>query len=267
MIDFHCHLDLYPNPEREVRDVEAARLYVLSVTTTPRAWVRTAQLAKGHKRIRTALGLHPQLAHERYSELALFEELLPRSRYVGEIGLDGGPGYRQHSAIQAKVFDTVLQLSARAGGRIMSIHSRHAVDEILERLAASPSSGTPILHWFSGTAKQLQRAADIGCWFSVGPAMLKGKKGQSLAKAMPRGRILTETDGPFATGPDGPLHPADAWLAVKQLTTIWEIPFDEARAQLLDNLKSLSESGPDHIRARTLAGRHATAQILQSKVE
>jgi TatD DNase family protein len=97
LIDFHCHLDLYPDPQREVREADAARVYVLSVTTTPRAWIRTAQLAKGHKRIRTSLGLHPQLAHERSNELGLFEELLPRSRYVGEIGLDGGSGYGQHT--------------------------------------------------------------------------------------------------------------------------------------------------------------------------
>lgn len=258
MIDFHCHLDLYPDPEREVRDADAARVYVLSVTTTPRAWVGTAQLAQDHKRIRTSLGLHPQLAHERSSELGLFEELLPRSRYVGEIGLDGGPGYGQHAAIQSKVLDTVLRLSARSGGRIMSIHSRRAVDDILDRLAATPDAGTPILHWFSGTAAQLRRAADIGCWFSVGPAMLRGEKGRSLAKSMPIDRILTETDGPFASGPDGPLHPADAWLAVRQLTTIWGVPLDEARARLLDNLRSLSESGPDHIRARTASAQRAS---------
>lgn len=253
MIDFHCHLDLYPDPEREVREADAARVYVLSVTTTPRAWVRTAQLAKGHKRIRTSLGLHPQLAHERSNELGLFEELLPRSRYVGEIGLDGGPGYGQHAAIQSKVFDTILRLSAHNGGRIMSIHSRRAVDEILDRLAAAPNAGTPILHWFSGTATQLRRAAGIGCWFSVGPAMLRGEKGRLLAKAMPADRILTETDGPFASGPDGPLHPTDSWQAVRQLATIWGIPLEETRARLLDNLRSLSESAPDHIRERNIA--------------
>lgn len=262
MIDFHCHLDLYPDPEREVRDAATARVYVLSVTTTPRAWMRTAQLAKGHKRIRTSLGLHPQLAHERSSELGLFEELLPRSRYVGEIGLDGGPGYGQHSEIQAKVFDTILRLSARSGGRIMSIHSRRAVDEVLDRLAATPEAGIPILHWFSGTAAQLRRAADMGCWFSVGPAMLRGQKGRSLAKAIPTNRILTETDGPFASGPDGPLHPTDAWQAVGQLATIWGIPFEEARARLLDNLRSLSASGPDHRRAGTSPAHHTPAQLV-----
>lgn len=257
MIDFHCHLDLYPDPELEVREANAARVYVLSVTTTPRAWVRTAKLAQGHKRIRTSLGLHPQLAHERASELSLFEELLPRTRYVGEIGLDGSPNYGEHAAIQSKVFDTVLRLSALGGGRIMSIHSRRAVDEILDRLAATPDAGTPILHWFSGSARQLRRAVDIGCWFSVGPAMLRGERGRALALAMPTDRILTETDGPFASGPKGPLRPADAWQAVKQLARTWNIPLEEAGGRLLDNLRILSETGPDHLKL----GRTATTKL------
>ena len=48
------------------------------------------------RRIRVALGLHPQLAHERRTEIDLFDSLLQNSRYVGEIGLDGGP---EHQAI------------------------------------------------------------------------------------------------------------------------------------------------------------------------
>lgn len=249
MIDFHCHLDLYPDPEKEVREAEAARIYVLSVTTTPRAWTRTAQLAKGHKRIRTALGMHPQLAHERHQELPLFEALLPRVRYVGEVGLDGGPGFSEHSAIQSRVFAAVLSLVAHQGGRILSIHSRRAVDEVLDHLAAAPGAGTPILHWFSGTPVQLRRAVDAGCWFSVGPAMLKGEKGRALANAMPRDRILTETDGPFAGPQNNPLRPADAWQAVRQLAMIWNTTVEACAAQLINNLRVLSETAPDPTRA------------------
>ena len=65
MIDFHCHLDLFPDPQRVAAEAEAAGIYVLSVTTTPKAFRQTAALAKGKRHIRTALGLHPQLAHER----------------------------------------------------------------------------------------------------------------------------------------------------------------------------------------------------------
>ena len=90
MIDFHVHLDLYPRPHATALECIARNLYVLSVTTTPSAWAGTATLTKGAQKMRTALGLHPQIAHERKAELGLFEELLPQVRYVGEIGLDGG---------------------------------------------------------------------------------------------------------------------------------------------------------------------------------
>ena len=93
VIDFHCHLDLYPDP-LAVRDECVKRgMYVLSVTTTPSAWQGTSALAADTKRIRTALGLHPQLAHERRNELTLFDGFLPRRPYIGEIGLDGARSF------------------------------------------------------------------------------------------------------------------------------------------------------------------------------
>ena len=88
MIDFHCHLDLYPNPQAVIRQAHEDRLFVLGVTTTPKAWRKSQALTEGYDRIRTALGLHPEIAHERISELELFETLLPQATYVGEIGLD-----------------------------------------------------------------------------------------------------------------------------------------------------------------------------------
>ncbi len=37
MIDFHCHLDLFPNPSEIVKTCLDKGLYVLAVTTTPSA--------------------------------------------------------------------------------------------------------------------------------------------------------------------------------------------------------------------------------------
>ncbi|MGO2232257.1 TatD family hydrolase [Psychrobacter sp.] len=61
-----------------------------------------------------------------------------------------------------------------------------------------------VLQFFqhSSTQGQLKRAVNMGCWFTVGPAMLNTKKGQSLVSMMPKDRILTETDGPFAKKPE-----------------------------------------------------------------
>ncbi|WP_137390413.1 Qat anti-phage system TatD family nuclease QatD [Rhodoligotrophos defluvii] len=243
MIDFHAHLDLYPDPHAAARECIARNLYVLSVTTTPSAWAGTAALTEGAPRIQTALGLHPQIAHERKAELALFEELLPRVRYVGEIGLDGVPEYRRHWPDQQRVFTRILELCERAGGRIMTLHSRRATTAVLDGLSAHPDAGTPVLHWFSGTQRELTRAVDLGCWFSVGPAMLSGDKGRQLVLKMPRERVLTESDGPFAQIDGRAAWPWDVVRAVETLAQLWSEPPDAVDRQLRENLRGLTANG------------------------
>lgn len=238
MIDFHCHLDLYPEPRRVAEECTARGLYVLSVTTTPSAWTGTAALA-GTNRIRTALGLHPHLAHQRKSELDCFADLLPLCQYVGEIGLDGAPEFKQHWTDQVLVFEQVLQQCRSAGGRIMSIHTRRATSETLQRLAAKPDAGTPILHWFSGTTAELRRSIDIGCWFSVGPAMLAGSKGRALAAIMPKDRVLTESDGPFAQLGGRAILPWEVERAEAVLGEVWGETPEDAASQVRQNFQDL----------------------------
>ena len=238
-IDMHCHLDLYPNPFKVAGECKARGTYVLSVTTTPKAWEGTCKLAEGSSRIRTALGLHPQLAHQRKNELDLFDSLLPKTKYIGEIGLDGGKAFKDHWDIQLKVFRHILQSVNRAGGRILSIHSRASAAPVLDELAKS--EGIPILHWFTGSVGQLKKAIDLGCWFSVGPAMLKTNRGVSLVERIPANRILTETDGPFGNINKHPLLPWETEIAEEQLSKIWRCPLQEVRNQLSLNFKTLSK--------------------------
>lgn len=239
MIDFHSHLDLYPDPRNIAEQCAARGLCVLSITTTPSAWGGTSALAAGLQGIRTALGLHPQLAHLRKHELGLFERCLAETRYVGEIGLDGAPEFRPHWSDQVHVFGRILEACRAAGGRILSIHSRRAASEVLDRLQEQPEAGVPILHWFSGSQRELSRAIALGCWFSVGPAMLASQKGRSLTTRMPRERILTETDGPFANVDGRPAQPWDAERAVDQLASLWNTSPEEACAQVSRNLTTL----------------------------
>jgi TatD DNase family protein len=238
MIDFHCHLDLYSDPKQVAERCEKEGIYVLSVTTTPSAWPGTKSLQRG--RIRTALGLHPQLAHERFAELSYFDEFLSDTRYVGEIGLDGAPEFRQSWSRQLDVFDHVLRSCANAGGKVLSIHSRRASGPVLEKLASHPGAGLSVLHWFSGTPDELNRAVELGCWFSIGPAMLRSKTGRELASRMPRDRVLTESDGPFARLEDRPLFPWDAGMAIEVLAQLWKSDQDTVRAVLLYNLRTLT---------------------------
>lgn len=239
MIDFHCHLDLYPDAIQVAEDCKQRHLYILSVTTTPSAWKGTNALASDAPRIQTALGLHPQIAHERHGELSIFDELLPQVRYVGEIGLDGGAEFRPHWHTQVSVFEHLLAKCSMAGGRIMSIHSRRAAAAVLDLLAKYPNAGIPILHWYSGGYEDLKRAIALGCWFSVGPAMLGRGRGAALSSRIPRDRILTETDGPFARVSGRNALPWDVEYVQLELAKIWGCTNTEVEDTLHENLQRL----------------------------
>lgn len=239
MIDFHCHLDLYPNPVAVRDECNRRDMHILSVTTTPSAWKGTCALASGSGHIRTALGLHPQLAHERRNELALFDRLLAETPFVGEIGLDGAPEFRTHWENQLLVLEHILGQCRALGGRLLSIHSRRATRSILDYLETFADAGTPILHWFSGTLRDLDRAIDLGCWFSIGPAMLVTEKGRALAARMPRERVLTESDGPFAQLNGAPLMPWNVEAALSRLSSTWSLPPAEVEEYIDRNLHRL----------------------------
>jgi TatD DNase family protein len=112
-------------------------------------------------------------------------------------------------------------------------------------LAEYPGAGPAVLHWFSGSQRELARAVDAGCWFSVGPAMLASDKGRSLAAKMPRDRILTETDGPFAQIDGIAALPWDCDRAVEGLADIWGETSLGVRAQLRKNLQALVATTDD----------------------
>ncbi len=244
MIDLHCHLDLYPDPEAVAARASAEGIYILAVTTTPRAWAGTnARLAK-FPRVRIALGLHPQVVHERHDEVGRLCELIGEARYIGEIGLDGSPEHAGSLDLQKRVLNRILAACAANGGRILSLHSRGATTAVLDALEAHPLAGTPVLHWFSGTRKELDRAIRLRCWFSVGPAMLRSKKGRKLVQAMPHERVLTETDGPFASEGKLPLMPWDVRLAEERLAEVWECTATIVEEHLANNLRALTSAVP-----------------------
>lgn len=240
MIDLHCHLDLYKDPHAIVERCSKLRLYVLSVTTVPSAFEGTIALTANTNRIRTALGLHPELAATRMHEIPLFERLVNRTRYVGEVGLDGSKDHRVSLDQQTVVLSDILKICARAGGRIISLHSRGATGIILDLISTHMTAGKFILHWYLGNTRQVAHAAEMGCWFSVSPKMLTSSRGQAVAAAMPRDRVLPESDGPFSVVNGQPTCPWQAWSIVSFFANIWREPEKNVEAQLLSNFKTLT---------------------------
>ena len=210
MIDFHCHLDLYPNALQLLDEVARRNEFTLAVTTSPRAFIATSRVFSGRASVHIGLGLHPEVAEAKQGEEDLLVQLIASARFIGEIGLDGSSRFKRSLPLQVRIFTSAIAECQRQGGRVMSIHSRGAETRVLDTLEAHPGAGTPVLHWFSGNRAELQRAIRLGCWFSVGPAMLAGAKGRAHLSEMPLNRVLPETDGPFAKRRGASLMPWEA---------------------------------------------------------
>jgi len=244
MIDFHCHIDLYPDPSEVVARCRDQQINILSVTTVPSAFQHTAALAPAGGCIKTALGLHPELVTTRYHELALFETLLSQTAFVGEVGLDGSTQHRLTLSHQEAVLKEILRLCAKVGGRILSLHSRGAAKNVLDVLGDEPNAGTFVLHWFIANKRQVQRAVELGCWFSVNPAMFSSSVGRAALAAMPHDRILPESDGPF-TRIDGRMsQPWDAWNIVPLLASMWQTSIREVTDRMVRSYATVTSSQP-----------------------
>ncbi|HTQ09867.1 MAG TPA: Qat anti-phage system TatD family nuclease QatD [Fimbriimonadaceae bacterium] len=240
-VDFHCHLDLYPDHQAAIARAEAARIYTLTVTTTPKAWSRNHELTRHTRYIRAALGLHPQLVADRAGELPLWEHHLPETRYVGEVGLDGGARFYKSLDVQKQVFQRVLERCAEAGGKILTVHSVRSAPAVLDMIEAHlpPERGRVVLHWFTGSKSDARRAAALGCYFSVNAEMTRSDRGRELIASLPRDRLLTETDGPFTRAEGRPLEPADTHLAAAAVATILGLSSAAMTKTIVSNLRAL----------------------------
>ena len=241
LVDFHCHLDLYPDLSEAIRRSEEQGVFTLAVTTTPRAWAHNEALTASTQYVRAALGLHPQLVASHAHEIALFEELLPCTRYVGEVGLDAGPRFYRSIEQQKDIFERIIKLCALARDKIISIHSVRATKMVLDILEKNmpATHGRVVLHWFTGSAAEARRAVELGCYFSVNSEMLANPKRTAIVESVPLRRLLTETDGPFTDINGRPCEPRDVETTVNELARQRSCSPESMRKQIVSNLKEL----------------------------
>lgn len=240
-VDFHCHLDLYPDLAQAIALCEGAQTATLAVTTTPKAFRQNQRLSRDKEFVRVGLGLHPHLAIERGNELPLFEALLTETRYVGEIGLDAGPRFYRSLDRQTEVFRRILTMCASRGGKVLSVHSVRTASKVLDHLEElfPAEAGRVVLHWFSGTPAEARRAVALGCYFSVNQAMFRTARGQALIGTLPIERMLTETDGPFVEVGDKPVRPGDVADTLRMISSLFGMDEDKLRRQIVANLATL----------------------------
>jgi TatD DNase family protein len=235
--DFHCHVDLFPDPKALIAAYERDNIVTLAVTTTPKAWSHNQQWTDGSRYVYAAVGLHPELVGERHAEIALLESLMDETPFVGEVGLDGSPQHRRNFQTQTQVFSRVLSRAQSLGSRVLSIHSRRAPHQVLKSIAKHTTIDRvlPILHWFSGSLSLAQQALTLGCYFSVNRPMVQKPSGLALLRTLPPDRVLTETDAPFTSVKHDKSDMLNLVTLAEHLANIYQIPAHDIRTLLAAN--------------------------------
>ncbi len=156
----------------------------------------TLELGQRSPLVLPFIGIHPEKADDDLdSMIKLVTKNSDKISGIGEIGLDktyvsDDAGFSR----QVLVFQELLSLAEKLS-KPVSIHSRRTLDEIFSILPSYSIKGV-LLHWFSGSKKQLQKAMDLGCFVSYGPAMVYSEDKQVLLSQTNQDKILLETDGP-----------------------------------------------------------------------
>jgi TatD DNase family protein len=233
MIDSHCHIDLYSNPMEVADRAERAGILTVMVTNLPSAFDRAYPHVQNFKYMRLALGLHPLTVNQHFSERRRFVELVDKTSFIGEIGLDfsrAGYGFRES---QIESFKFVLA-SLNGKPKFITLHSRRAESTVLSLLHEEQRSPV-VFHWYSGPLKTLELALSRGHYFSINPAMITSPNGQKIISRLPPDRVLTESDGPFVTVDDRVLEPRDVVLVENYLASLWRVNRLEVRRKLKEN--------------------------------
>jgi len=237
-VDTHCHVDLYPDYLKLLEETEQAGIYTIAVTNAPSVFRQCFSLTNSHKFIRAALGLHPQLVGTRHHEIQLMLEMFGETRYVGEIGLDFSTNDPNERLLQERIFATILDRCAESPEKILTIHSRRAAGRVV-KLIGNSYPCTVILHWFSGSKKELLEAISAGFYFSVNSAMLKSEKGQKLLEIIPRDKLLTESDGPFVKLNGKAARPTDVPLIISELAKLFGTNTNDLAKTISDNFRRI----------------------------
>jgi TatD DNase family protein len=175
---------------------------MITISTRVRRFDQIRAIAEAWPDVFCSVGTHPHNAGEELDVTA--EELVrlaehPKVVAIGEAGLDYFYD-KSPRAAQAQGLRTHIEASRRTGLPLV-IHARDADDDMAAILAEKSGKGAfPfVLHCFSSGAALAETGVKLGGYVSFS-GILTFKKSDELreiARAIPRDRLLVETDAPY----------------------------------------------------------------------
>lgn len=237
LFDTHAHLDLAPNLDQIVRKIEEKQIFTIAVTNLPPLYSRFKDKISS-KFIKPALGFHPELIEQYQKYIPHMWKLLEEAKYIGEIGLDYKVGINS-KLIQKKFFEQLIRECDSQGNKVLTIHSRSSVDDVLS-IIGNQFNSKFIMHWYSGNLKHLNCAINQGAYFSINIAMTNSQKGIAIINNIPNERLLLESDYPFILKKNKlPYETIDMYENVLKIAEIKNIEYEEMLDILNQNFKKI----------------------------
>jgi len=257
-LDMHCHPIQTDEYVKKYSITDAYSLFsgeidrpsLLAVTMSPDEWRGRARTSlEGSAKSVWALGLHPWERQSR-DQLVSFLNLVSECDAVGEVGLDGSSWAGSDLNSQRETLIAILD-NQHTRDRIVSVHGYETHTYLLAVLEEHLCPGV-VYHWFLASGEILRRAIALDIFYSVNHAMFSVPEGPAVVSAMPRTRVLIETDAPAidrATGralspgddetDDRPLWPGEVSLTEAELGRVWGVEVAQVRRQVWQNLAEL----------------------------
>jgi len=215
LIDTHAHLDFSQfdkDREKIIRELKNLDIKIINVSSHKQACLDSISLAKKHKNVYAAIGIHPHDTEKvkDIPKLINFLKKLAKENKViaiGECGLDyysfDQGEFRKNlnsdtKNKQKEVFKAQLKLAQKLKLPVI-IHNRESHNDLLKII--KDFKGRGVIHCFSGNKKFLKSVLNLGFYIGFdGNITFKNAKDlQEIAKVTPIDKILIETDCPFLT--------------------------------------------------------------------
>lgn len=264
LIDTHSHIyaEEFDNDRNEaIARAEAAGVgLILLPAIDNESYDRQETLALSRPDLfRQMMGLHPTSVDADYKaalELAHKKLVANPSEYIaiGEVGLDfyWDTTFRQQ---QTEALNQQIQWAEELHKPLV-LHLRSGKDgstdtdayaEIFRLLERCRYGGKGIMHCFSGTLKDAQRAVEMGFLIGIGGVVTYKKSAlPDIVRVLPLESIVLETDSPYlAPVPHRGQRNESAYVSIvaQKVAEIKGISFDEVADATTDNARRLFNLG------------------------
>jgi TatD DNase family protein len=253
LIDAHAHLDKYGEElPAALKEIKEQQIFTIAVAMDVPSHKRSLEIGEECALVLSTFGIHPRRAPEYSKRLDELGRLIEQSPAIGEIGLDfyWVEDSSEYPA-QLKVFEYFLA-AAREQKKIVNLHTKGAERKVLDLLERYDIERA-IVHWYSGPLDILRAMVQFGAYFTIGVELFYSDTIRTIAREIPDGLLLTETDNPgglkWLKGTIG--MPNDVIKVVKAIAELKSVSPDTIARTVHENMLELVKEDPWLSDART----------------